>query len=151
MKLGAETAQITPTPGGWRLHLGSAAPKEAATLEEIAALLPPGGHVELSLPCQAAVLERLTLPSTEREELQGMIQLHLEKTLPYPVEEVTSDFEEIQRTETESTVLALAVQIALVSAVGFAAYALAAHVLRITELPSIVGIMADLLRRPRRA
>ena len=51
----------------------------------------------------------------------------------------------------EPGVLALAVQIAIVSAVGFAAYALAAHVLRITELPSIVGIMADLLRRPRRA
>ena len=51
----------------------------------------------------------------------------------------------------EPGVLALAVQIAVVSAVGFAAYALAAHVLRITELPSIVGIMADLLRRPRRA
>jgi hypothetical protein len=26
-----------------------------------------------------------------------------------------------------------------------------AHALRIPELPSIVGIMADLLRRPRRA
>jgi putative peptidoglycan lipid II flippase len=51
----------------------------------------------------------------------------------------------------EPGVLALAVQIAIVSAVGFAAYALVAHVLRITELPSIVGIMADLLRRPRRA
>ena len=38
-----------------------------------------------------------------------MMQLHLEKTLPYPVEEVTSDFEEIKRGETDSTILALAV------------------------------------------
>ena len=109
MKLGPEPAQITPTLGGWRLHVGSAAPREVATLEEIAALLPPGGPLELSLPCHSAVLERLTLPSPDREELLGMLQLHLEKTLPYPVEEVTSDFEQIRQSETESTILALAV------------------------------------------
>jgi len=51
----------------------------------------------------------------------------------------------------EPGVFALAVQIAVVSAVGFGAYALIAHALRIQELPSIVGIMADLLRRLRRA
>ena len=51
----------------------------------------------------------------------------------------------------EPGVFALAVQIAVVSAVGFGVYALIAHALRIQELPSIVGIMADLLRRPRRA
>jgi peptidoglycan biosynthesis protein MviN/MurJ (putative lipid II flippase) len=51
----------------------------------------------------------------------------------------------------EPGVFALAVQIAVVSAAGFGVYALIAHALRIQELPSIVGIMADLLRRPRRA
>jgi putative peptidoglycan lipid II flippase len=51
----------------------------------------------------------------------------------------------------EPGVVGLAVRIAVVSGVGLAAYVLLAHVLRIPELPSIVGIMADLLRRPRRA
>ena len=52
---------------------------------------------------------------------------------------------------TEPGVVALAVRIAIVSGVGLGAYVLLAHALRIPELPSIVGIMADLLRRPRRA
>src|SRR4029450_7151599 len=47
--------------------------------------------------------------------------------------------------------IALAMRIAVVSAVGFGVYALLALALRIPELPSIVGVMADLLRRPRRA
>jgi putative peptidoglycan lipid II flippase len=48
-------------------------------------------------------------------------------------------------------VVGLAVRITIVSGVGLATYGLLAHALRIPELPSIVGIMADLLRRPRRA
>jgi putative peptidoglycan lipid II flippase len=52
---------------------------------------------------------------------------------------------------TEPGVVALAVRIAVVGGVGLATFALVAHALRIPELPSIVGIMADLLRRPRRA
>jgi hypothetical protein len=39
----------------------------------------------------------------------------------------------------------------LTGGLGLAVFALLAAVLRIPELPSIVGVMADLLRRPRRA
>jgi putative peptidoglycan lipid II flippase len=52
---------------------------------------------------------------------------------------------------TDPGVVALAVRIALVGGVGLAVFVLVAFVLRIPELPSIVGVMADLLRRPRRA
>ncbi|HET9347205.1 MAG TPA: murein biosynthesis integral membrane protein MurJ [Candidatus Limnocylindrales bacterium] len=48
-------------------------------------------------------------------------------------------------------VVALASRIAVVGGVGLAVYALLALALRIPELPSIVAVMADLLRRPRRA
>jgi putative peptidoglycan lipid II flippase len=48
-------------------------------------------------------------------------------------------------------VVALAGRIALVGGVGLGVYALLALALRIPELPSIVAVMADLLRRPRRA
>jgi putative peptidoglycan lipid II flippase len=51
----------------------------------------------------------------------------------------------------EPGVLALAVRIAIVGGVGLAVYVLLAVALRIPELPSIVAVMADLLRRPRRA
>jgi hypothetical protein len=108
-KPGADAAQITPTPDGWRLHLGGAPAQTAPTLPELIPAMPEGSHVDLALPCHAALLERMTLPATDREELAGMIQLHLEKTLPYPVEEVTSGFEIIEQTESETTLLSIAV------------------------------------------
>ncbi|HSL33641.1 MAG TPA: lipid II flippase MurJ, partial [Candidatus Limnocylindrales bacterium] len=45
----------------------------------------------------------------------------------------------------------LVVRMVIVGAVGLATYALLAFALRIPELPSTLGVMADLLRRPRRA
>ena len=47
--------------------------------------------------------------------------------------------------------VAVVVRMVVVGAVGLGTYALLAAALRIPELPSIVGVMADLLRRPRRA
>lgn len=108
-KPGADAAQITPTPGGWRLHPGVGPALSEPTLPELVPHIPAAAHVSLSLPAHAALLERLTLPAIDREELTGMIQLHLEKTLPYPVEEVTSGFEIIRQTESETTLLSFAV------------------------------------------
>lgn len=108
-KPGADAALITPTPSGWRLHPGG---KPALTAENLSELVPhiaAGVPVRLSVPTSAALLERLTLPATDRDELTGMIQLHLEKTLPYAVEEVTSGFEIIRQTEHETTLLSFAV------------------------------------------
>jgi hypothetical protein len=56
-----------------------------------------------------ALLERLTFPATSRDELAGMAQLQLEKTLPYPVDEASSELEVIHQAENESTVLSIAV------------------------------------------
>ena len=47
--------------------------------------------------------------------------------------------------------IGLVVRITVVGGAGFGVYAVTAALLRIPELPSIVGVMADLLRRPRRA
>ncbi len=79
------------------------------TLDEAAAAIPPKARLHLALPCDMALLERLTLPATNREELSGMAQLQLEKTLPYPVEEASSDVQLISQAENESTVLSIAV------------------------------------------
>jgi putative peptidoglycan lipid II flippase len=51
---------------------------------------------------------------------------------------------------TDPTKLGLVVQIAVTSAVFGLAYAGVSLVLRIPELPTIVGVMVDVLRRPRR-
>jgi hypothetical protein len=108
MKKSADGALISPDADGWRVLHGDAAAKKYPTLGEAAAALPLNVAVRLALPCQAALLERLTLPATDREELAGMVQLQLEKTLPYPVEEVSSDFEVIGTQENESTLISVA-------------------------------------------
>ena len=109
-KPGGEVALLTPDADGWRLvHAGKT--HSSPTLEGALNGLPAKTPIHLALPGPMALMERLTLPSTDREELTGMVQLQLEKTLPYPVEEVTSDFEILSSDESESTVLLSAVHI----------------------------------------
>lgn len=107
MKSTGAGALISPDSEGWRV-LQAGVAKKFPTLGEAVAALPLKMAVRLAIPCQAALLERLTLPATDREELAGMLQLQLEKTLPYPVEEVSSDFEVIHTAENESTLLSVA-------------------------------------------
>ncbi|HYR58710.1 MAG TPA: hypothetical protein VEO95_08785 [Chthoniobacteraceae bacterium] len=107
MKKTGDGALISPDVEGWRVIQGGVA-KKFPTLGEAAAALPLKTAVRLAIPCQAALLERMTLPATDREELAGMLQLQLEKTLPYPVDEVSSDFEIIHSAENESTLLSVA-------------------------------------------
>lgn len=77
------------------------------SIEEIAAALPPAGRLHLALPASAVLFERMRLPSIEPAELEGMVQLQLEKTLPFAAEDVTSSFEVVEQTEKESVVLAV--------------------------------------------
>jgi hypothetical protein len=81
----------------------------APTMEAAAAAVPEGAAVRLSLPVSAVLMERMKLPSTDREELGGMVVLQLEKTLPYGGEELTSGFDIIRQQENESDLLAIAV------------------------------------------
>jgi len=107
-KNGASRALLAPDANGWRVSLPDGVTQTVKTLGEAAAAVPAGATIHLALPAQAALLERLTLPSTNREELEGMVQLQLEKTLPYPIEEVTSDFDVIKQGENESTLISVA-------------------------------------------
>lgn len=90
------------------MRLAGGKTQNAKNLEEAVAVVPVEQPIHLALPGHVVLLERLTLPSTDRAELAGMVQLQLEKTLPYPVEEVASDFEVIRQTENESTLLSVA-------------------------------------------
>ena len=103
----ATAAFLTPDAHGWRVRLPSGQFQSAKTLAEIVATLPATQPVHLALPCHAALLERLKFPSTDREELAGMLLLQLEKTLPYPVEEASSGFDVISQAENESTLLSV--------------------------------------------
>jgi hypothetical protein len=100
-----------PAADGWRV--GGIAEGESArmarTMEEAAAAVPAGASVTLSLPVSAVLFERMRLPSTDREELNGMVILQLEKTLPYSGDELTSGYEIIRQEENECDLLAIAV------------------------------------------
>jgi hypothetical protein len=100
-----------PAFDGWRVDgiaEGQSA-RTARTMEEAAASVPDGAAVSLSLPVSAVLLERMRLPSTDREELGGMVVLQLEKTLPYSGEELTSGFDIIHEEGNECDLLAIAV------------------------------------------
>ena len=107
-KNGASRALLAPDANGWRISLADGSTQTVKTLAEAASAVPVGVSIHLALPSHTALLERLTLPSTNREELAGMVQLQLEKTLPYPIEEMTSDFDVIKQGENESTLISVA-------------------------------------------
>ena len=109
-KTGAAPALLTPDAIAWRLLRAGVPPQKFATLAEAAAALPAGTHLHLALPCQAVLLERMTLPATDRAELAGMVHLQLEKSLPFPIEDVSADFLIVETGETESTLVSAAAQ-----------------------------------------
>jgi len=84
---------------GWRVEglADGESARMARTMEEAAASLPEEATVSLSLAVSAVLLERMRLPSTDREELGGMVVLQLEKTLPYSGDELTSGFDVIRQ------------------------------------------------------
>jgi|688.fasta_scaffold30500_4 hypothetical protein len=105
---GVTPALLGPDAHGWRVSVGGAAEQSAPTLGEAIAALPTNADVELALPCQSVLIERHKLPSTDRAELADMLQLQLEKTLPYPLEDVSHGFEILSQGENESTVITFA-------------------------------------------
>jgi type II secretory pathway component PulL len=108
-------AKIFVVPGaeGWNLISGEEGPwrvRSFPTLEEAAQTLAPDSDVVLSLPISAVLAQRLRLPTVEGDDLREMVRIQLEKSLPYPAEEVTSDFEVIEQVNGECVISAVAVQ-----------------------------------------
>jgi len=93
-------------------------PRVVMSMAEAVAALPPQSRVHLALPVSAVFFERMRLPSTNPDELLGMMRLQLEKTLPYPVEEVASDVVIVESGETESVVVAVALNTAHLDALS---------------------------------
>ena len=93
-------ASLAPAPSGWRARVTTGAEsrsQDAASFAEAVAFLPALAasrlNVSVALPTRFAVVERLTLPSLDIQELDGMVRLQLEKTLPYALEETTYGFQ----------------------------------------------------------
>lgn len=103
-------ALVWPAADGWRLLFDGGKEELFADLQHLAAVLPAAAKIHLALPLSAVLMHRITLPSTSQEEISAMMQLQLEKLLPFPQEEVTSGFYFIERGEAASTILTLSVK-----------------------------------------
>ncbi|MBA2270937.1 MAG: pilus assembly protein PilM [Chthoniobacterales bacterium] len=105
---------LLPAAHGWNLvrkaaHNGAWDVRAFASLDETAAVLNGDTDVVLGLPVNAILAQRLRLPTVEASEFSEIVRIQVEKTLPYPPEEVTTDFEVIDQTEEGSTVSVIAV------------------------------------------
>src|SRR5262245_25924685 len=89
---------------------GSWTVRKLQTLEEAVPLLSANDEFVLGLPVSAVIAQRFRLPSVDPAEFPEMIRLQIEKLLPFPADEVTSDFELIEQNESESVVSAIAIR-----------------------------------------
>ena len=105
---------LIPAAQGWNVvrasgQNGSWDVSSAPSLEDTVPLLNGTKNVVLALPVNAILAQRLRLPTVEQGEFTEMVRIQVEKALPYPTEEVTTDFEIIEQTEEGSVVSAVAV------------------------------------------
>ena len=100
---------ISPAGRGWRVSIpGEPEPRVAPSIAGTVAMLPPKCPLHLALPVSALFFERMKFPATNPDELRGMTRLQLEKTLPYPADEVTSDCVIVESGEAGAVVMAVA-------------------------------------------
>jgi Type IV pilus assembly protein PilM len=88
---------------------GSGTVNSVTSIDETLPLLNGTKEIVLALPVNAVLAQRLKLPTVEEAEFAEMVRIQVEKALPYPPEEVTTDFEVIERNEQGSVVSAVAV------------------------------------------
>jgi hypothetical protein len=105
---------LIPAAEGWNVVRAGAsdgawAVSAVATLQETLPLLNGTKNIVLALPVSAVLAQRLRLPTVEASEFSEMVRIQIEKALPYPPEDVTTDFEVIEQTEEGSVVSAVAV------------------------------------------
>src|SRR5262245_29061216 len=93
-KSGQPAAPTTQQNGSWTV-------RKLQTLEEAVPLLSASDEFVLGLPVSAVIAQRFRLPSIDPAEFPEMIRLQIEKLLPFPADEVTSDFELIAQNESE--------------------------------------------------
>lgn len=129
---------LVPGAEGWNLITGGEGKwrvRAFPTLDEAAETLVPESDVVLALPMSVVLAQRLRLPSVEGDDLREMVRIQLEKSLPYPAEEVTSDFEVIEQVNGECVISAVAVQNERLSEI-------AAPLLKRNVIPRVVTVYA---------
>src|SRR5438105_12353570 len=104
-----------PTAHGWNFlraaeRNGSWDVRKLRTLDEAVPLLTAQDDFVLGLPIAAVLAQRFRLPTVDPAEFPEMIRIQIEKALPFSADEVTTDFEVIEQTESGSVVSAVAIR-----------------------------------------
>lgn len=76
------------------------------------------GHVVLALPTDRVLLRVVDLPSVEREDLEGMVVLQVDKFSPFPIENMAVSFEVLDQGEDTSRVLVVAAPKRYIESIG---------------------------------
>src|SRR5437763_15589899 len=100
---GEVAAGTTEQNGAWTV-------RKLQTLEEAVPLLSATDEFVLGLPVSAVLDQRFRLPSVEPAEYPEMVRIQIEKLLPFTADEVTTDYELIQQSESERVVSAVAIR-----------------------------------------
>ncbi len=66
------------------------------------------GVVTVALPSSQLLMRVLELPSTDSEEINGMVELQMDQISPFPADQLTLSYELLKETENHSRVLAVA-------------------------------------------
>ncbi len=66
------------------------------------------GIVTVALPSSKLLMRVLELPSSDPEELDGMVELQMDQISPFPADQLTLSYELLNETENHSRVLAVA-------------------------------------------
>jgi hypothetical protein len=80
-----------------------------ANLEEAVPFLRSQDRFVLGLPIAAVLAQRLRVPTVDPQDFAEMVRIQIEKALPYSTDEVTSDYEIIEKGDSESVISAVAV------------------------------------------
>ena len=76
------------------------------------------GLMNLAVPASSALLRVVELPTAEPDEMQGMVDLQVDKYSPFPTESMAISYEVLAKGETNTLVLIVGVQQALIDEMG---------------------------------
>jgi len=93
------------------LELSGDSEKDASALVSMLKSICVGRpKVSVAIPLDRVLLRVVELPSTEMDELRGMVDLQVDKFSPFPVEQMSVSFESLSQTANSTRVLIAAVR-----------------------------------------
>jgi hypothetical protein len=106
-RLGRGDAEVVQSG---RVHLQGLEEDAAAAVEPLREACGGKGAVTLGVSSDDLILQVLSLPTADDEEIAGMVELQVDKFSPFPVDTMVVSHEVLARAEEESRVLVVAVQ-----------------------------------------